>query len=426
MATDFDNLGNRRQDGQSAAPLRAWERMEANSIAWLRPRLPRSGSFLPRLGEPQTADGPPLGAADPAGRADPSVVNFVARASAWLKLRPNRVGILEAVCRQVLGDPGFTLVAELPATPGRTEEINQPAAKENARRPHRQQRYVAPEGGALMLQVPIDAWLRSRLLRRSGRLCHHRPARQPHSGRQHDPLSLEHGRLPLSKFRRRPLCRLQRCADRSTPRAHRSALLVERQAPSTAARHSGLPGTARPGHATLQLVEAECRYVPRGFIDGKQRRLYDFGLIVLRRPVVKLAEFMPLKAASDAELTRLTTQGLVTVAGYPSDRPLGTMWQHAEMLKRFTSRRLFYTVDTCPGHSGSPIWMRGAQGPAIIGVHTTGVLDSEGRSYGCVRGAVLAPPGMLNSGVRVTSSMLAALRAPSQARSGPERLLCFR
>ena len=172
-------------------------------------------------------------------------------------------------------------------------------------------------------------------------------------------------------------------------------------------------------------VEAECWYVPRGFIDGKQRRQYDFGLIVLRRPVAKLSKFMPLKAASDAELTRLTTQGLVTVAGYPSDRPLGTMWQHAEMLKRFTSRRLFYTVDTCPGHSGSPIWMRGAQGPAIIGVHTAGVLDSEGRSYGCVRGAVLAPPGMLNSGVRVTSSMLAALRAPSQARSGPESLLCF-
>ena len=107
---------------------------------------------------------------------------------------------------------------------------------------------------------------------------------------------------------------------------------VKRKAPPRGIRVC--PGRRDRGTLPYGSVEAECWFVPRGFIDGKQRRLYDFGLIVLRRPVAKLAKFMPLKAASDAELTRLTTQGLVTVAGYPSDRPLGTMWQHAEMLKR--------------------------------------------------------------------------------------------
>jgi V8-like Glu-specific endopeptidase len=90
---------------------------------------------------------------------------------------------------------------------------------------------------------------------------------------------------------------------------------------------------------------------------------------------------------------------------------------------KVTPRRLFYSVDTCPGHSGSAVWIERGRGPEIVAVHTMGVLDAEGRSYGCKRGAVLAPPGLLNSGVRLTKEVREAVLRPSQPRSGPWKMI---
>jgi V8-like Glu-specific endopeptidase len=110
----------------------------------------------------------------------------------------------------------------------------------------------------------------------------------------------------------------------------------------------------------------------------------------------------------------------LTVAGYPADRPVGSLWRHSERLSRFTPQRLLYTVDTCPGHSGSPVWASMADGPAVVGIHTSGILDERGRSFGCAKGTVLAPPGMLNSGVRVTATatVAASLRDPRRLVQG--------
>jgi glutamyl endopeptidase len=117
---------------------------------------------------------------------------------------------------------------------------------------------------------------------------------------------------------------------------------------------------------------------------------------------------MTVRALSDDELDRIRRTKLVTIAGYPGDRPVGTMWRHTERLTGTTRHRLFYTVDTCPGHSGSPIWFRSRQAGerVIIGIHTSGVVDEVGRSFGCSSGTVLAPSTMRNSGVRATTELL--------------------
>jgi hypothetical protein len=59
-----------------------------------------------------------------------------------------------------------------------------------------------------------------------------------------------------------------------------------------------------------------------------------------------------------------------------------------------------------------------ADGPAVVGIHTSGILDERSRSYGCAKGTVLAPPGMLNSGVRVTATVAANLRDPRRVVQG--------
>jgi V8-like Glu-specific endopeptidase len=162
-------------------------------------------------------------------------------------------------------------------------------------------------------------------------------------------------------------------------------------------------------------LEAGEYYIPRAFRHGPERVTADWGVIVLPRPFPRLRTFLPLRPLDRAGLERLRAHTLITVAGYPSDRPLGTMWRHAERLVRFDARRLFYTVDTCPGHSGSPIIAPVGGARAIVGVHTAGLLDSEGRTFGCRRETVLAPPGSLNSGIRLTPAMVAAIRDPRGA-----------
>lgn len=171
-------------------------------------------------------------------------------------------------------------------------------------------------------------------------------------------------------------------------------------------------------------------YVPSRYVNARTRshrdRLnFDYGIIILPTPFQRISRFMEMSALSDQDFERLKHSGLITIAGYPADRPVGTLWRHTERLKTVSPGRLFYTVDTCPGHSGSPIWHRHGQRRHIIGVHTSGMIDEMGRAYGCSRGTIMAPPGAVNSGVRITPAILAQIREPARSITAGGRLLRF-
>ena len=52
--------------------------------------------------------------------------------------------------------------------------------------------------------------------------------------------------------------------------------------------------------------------------------------------------------------------------------------QHKEQTHRC------YLVDTCPGHSGSPVWMREGTGTVVVAIHTGGpTRATDGASWGC-------------------------------------------
>lgn len=181
------------------------------------------------------------------------------------------------------------------------------------------------------------------------------------------------------------------------------------------------PGRADRDRFPYGTLLASEGYVPRRFIEASspaERQANDYGLLILPRPVPGITRFLAVRVPTDAELRRLATGAPLTIAGYPSDRPVGSLWWHSERLRRFTPQRLLYTVDTCPGHSGSPVWATLAGRPAVVGIHTSGILDERGRSYGCAKGTILAPPGMLNSGVRVTPTVAANLRDPGRVTQG--------
>jgi V8-like Glu-specific endopeptidase len=132
----------------------------------------------------------------------------------------------------------------------------------------------------------------------------------------------------------------------------------------------------------------------------------DIGVVVLPRPFVGIRRFLPLGTPGDAAMREIRRLRLLHVAGYPGDKPPGTAWEHSERLDRFTARSLFYSVDTCPGHSGSPVWVEtGPQRAAeVIGVHVAGPRPHEGGAWGCRPGVPMAPAGAFNRGVRLSQA----------------------
>ncbi|TPE53242.1 trypsin-like serine peptidase [Amaricoccus solimangrovi] len=172
-------------------------------------------------------------------------------------------------------------------------------------------------------------------------------------------------------------------------------------------------GASRPYGAAW----AEQWYVHPRFAARADPRL-DWGIIRLSRGF-GLEPGLRLAALSSEALERVRSSRLLRIAGYPSDKAPGELWAHAERLDGFGRHLMRYSVDTCPGHSGAPVWLDGANAAgAVIAIHTRGPRPSARGPWGCRPGAPNAPPGHFNAGVRVTAPLLAAV-ASSLAGNGP-------
>jgi V8-like Glu-specific endopeptidase len=175
----------------------------------------------------------------------------------------------------------------------------------------------------------------------------------------------------------------------------------------------GLRGEARrirvtPGRAGARSRPFGTQWALRWRVHPQYRRnpspAVDIGVIELAEPFSPAPGHFAMAFPPRAELDRLRQIRLLHISGYPGDKPVGTQWEHSERLDRHDARRLYYSVDTCPGHSGSPIWIKhGVEGPPIvIGVHTAGPRPHPEGPWGCRAGVPMAPAGLSNSGVRLT------------------------
>lgn len=114
----------------------------------------------------------------------------------------------------------------------------------------------------------------------------------------------------------------------------------------------------------------------------------DLGLIILPQAFRAPTRFMLLQPRSDAQ----TVNRVVTLAGYPGDMPVGTMWAHSDLVQRVSATHLFYRIDLCPGQSGGPVWLLGANGTRIL-------LGIQGQQ--CQNNT---PPGQTNCGDAIPGS----------------------
>ncbi|HMO25943.1 MAG TPA: trypsin-like serine protease, partial [Tepidisphaeraceae bacterium] len=98
---------------------------------------------------------------------------------------------------------------------------------------------------------------------------------------------------------------------------------------------------------------------------------WDWALITLDRNIGNFTGWMGREWNGTTAHYNGTT---VNTAGYPGDKPFGTMWYATGPIGTSTSTHFFYngTMDTAGGQSGSPVWRFDGTNRYILGVHAYG------------------------------------------------------
>jgi V8-like Glu-specific endopeptidase len=114
----------------------------------------------------------------------------------------------------------------------------------------------------------------------------------------------------------------------------------------------------------------------RGWVLSKSRN-YDYGAIILPRTAAVSSQIgaFGFGSFSDSELRSMR----LNTAGYPGDKPSGTMWFHGRKAKAVLPEILIYDIDTAGGQSGSPVWIRNlsTRKRHIVAIHTNGAASGN-------------------------------------------------
>jgi V8-like Glu-specific endopeptidase len=106
--------------------------------------------------------------------------------------------------------------------------------------------------------------------------------------------------------------------------------------------------------------------------DGSE--IYDYGAIILPKPFATNLGTFGFAALKDETLK----DRVVNVAGYPGDKPQGTLWHDARAIVQMTSDKLYYEADTAGGQSGCPAYLIQPDGQRVaVGIHAYGGQSSN-------------------------------------------------
>ncbi|MGL9923201.1 trypsin-like serine peptidase [Enterococcus sp. DIV1758] len=133
-----------------------------------------------------------------------------------------------------------------------------------------------------------------------------------------------------------------------------------------------IPG--RNGNGTpYGKFKAKAVYIPDEYLK-KANANFDYAIVTVEsnngQSIGSKIPILPIK------LTNIIGKGTaLSTAGYPGDKPRGTLWESNGHVVSEDSIRLKYDMDTAGGQSGSPIFNENHE---IIGVHTNGGKTNSG------------------------------------------------
>lgn len=80
---------------------------------------------------------------------------------------------------------------------------------------------------------------------------------------------------------------------------------------------------------------------------------YDYGAIIVPAAVGETVGTLGFGTYSDDDLT----DRVVNIAGYPGDKPAGTMWYDARTIASTNPAKVYYDIDTAGGQSGAAVYL---------------------------------------------------------------------
>ncbi len=113
---------------------------------------------------------------------------------------------------------------------------------------------------------------------------------------------------------------------------------------------------------------------------------YDYGAVVLSDLLTDGPEPYHCKVLGSMDLKDKEAR----IAGYPQDKPTGSLWEAQSKIKRVETEELLYDIDTIPGESGAPVLMTNGEQVFVVGLHHWGAGSSHG----------------LNRGIRLTDKLV--------------------
>jgi V8-like Glu-specific endopeptidase len=183
----------------------------------------------------------------------------------------------------------------------------------------------------------------------------------------------------------------------------------------------GRNGTLPPQFGTSMSFTTVVTDAWRNHLDFR----FDYGLITLLDPLGDrtipalggpLGYWGSPSRGAGTQIVPLARAALanqpVNISGYPGDKPDGTPWRAFGRVTSTTphaaTELIYYDLDTCAGHSGSPIWLRTGETRNLVAVHTGPCID--GPDCRPRVGPVCFPDGQQvtsNRGIFITSSVMA-------------------
>jgi V8-like Glu-specific endopeptidase len=95
---------------------------------------------------------------------------------------------------------------------------------------------------------------------------------------------------------------------------------------------------------------------------------FDYGAIILPTNLGNTTGWLGFGVYSDTDLTN----AVGNIAGYPGDKPSGTLWYDARRIASVNARKVFYDIDTFGGQSGSAVYRIINGGRYAIAIHAYG------------------------------------------------------
>jgi glutamyl endopeptidase len=105
----------------------------------------------------------------------------------------------------------------------------------------------------------------------------------------------------------------------------------------------------------------------KGWVDAGDEN-YDYAAVIIPTPLGKQTGWFGFAVLDDTTLAA----AMANIAGYPGDKPSGTLWWDAHQIAAVNPTKVFYDIDSFGGQSGAAVYVIRDQKRIGVAIHAYG------------------------------------------------------